>query len=139
MSCLKFSFFSYILSCVWLLTNVLLVELSTFCGTMFVRSRRSTLMVVFILPNATTAFFPFTSRTSPTEFCPFIFTIAPGTMLARRSASCLAFCAACSCADNPLSVSLVFFSFLRFCFSCNFCILRAIFSSCSLEARASID
>ena len=128
------------LSWVWALMKVLLVDTSACLGCALVRSSLSSFTVVLMLPNAMTAFLPFTSITSPTEVWPFILTLQPGVMAARRSASFRACCSAKAWADSPFSFPLpAFFSFFRFCFSFSFSILRAIFSSSSLLASASID
>ena len=75
-SCLKLSFFSYIWSCVWLLTKVLLAMLSVL-GAALERSRRSNLTVVLILPKAMIAFLPLISITARRWSDLLIFTFSP--------------------------------------------------------------
>ena len=116
MSCLKFSFFSYTRSCVSLLTKVLFAIAFGEACVGVQRSSLSSFTFVFIIPNMTTAFFPFISNTSPTLDWPLIFTGAPTVT------GCIL-----GVADWGESVlAFSFLSFFRSCFSRSFSILRAI-------------
>ena len=71
-SCLKLSFFSYMLLCVAVLTKLALAgEAADGLGAS-VCSSLSVFTFVFIRPNITTAFLPLISKTCPTLLCPFI-------------------------------------------------------------------
>ena len=92
-------------------------------------SNRFIFTVVLMLPNATVASFPCTSKIVPTVFCPFSFTEAPSTNNACCSASRCACMAVCSSGDMAAFSCPFFLSFLRCWRSRNLSILRAILSS----------
>ena len=140
-SCLKFSFFSYMLSCVCLLTKVAAWFRAGGSGAA-ARSNRSGFTLVRIMPKVTMAFFPSISSIVPTVVCPLMRTVSPGCRGRLRSSASRAACSKASGCAFRMAASDAFFSFRSACLffrSCSCCILRAILSaSCCFSMSSKV-